>query len=118
MVTQPKPQPYVVDIAEAELEELRFRLRRTRWPADPGNPDGRYGAPREWMADLVNYWADSYDWRAVEAEMNRFQHFQVELDGIPIHYLRVPGRGPDPMPLVLTHGWPWTFWDLHTGKRS
>lgn len=113
MVTQPKPQPYVVDIAEAELEELRFRLRRTRWPADPGNPDGRYGAPREWMADLVNYWADSYDWRAVEAEMNRFQHFQVELDGIPIHYLRVPGRGPNPMPLVLTHGWPWTFWDLH-----
>jgi len=44
-------------------------LRNTRWPADPGNPDGRYGAPKEWVADLVTYWAESYDWRAVEAKI-------------------------------------------------
>jgi pimeloyl-ACP methyl ester carboxylesterase len=107
------PTPFTIDIPQPELDELRDRLHRTRWPADPGNPDGRYGAPREWMDDLVGYWADQYDWRAVEAEMNRYEHFRVSLDGIPVHFMRVPGRGPDPMPLVLTHGWPWTFWDLH-----
>ena len=108
-----RPVPFRIDIPEAELASLRARLRATRWPADPGNPDGRYGATRELMTDLVGYWAESYDWRAVEAQMNRYEHFVVELDGIPIHYQRVPGTGPDPMPLLLTHGWPWTFWDFH-----
>jgi pimeloyl-ACP methyl ester carboxylesterase len=108
-----EPEPFTVAIPQAELDELRFRLRRTRWPADPGNPDGRYGAPAAWMADLVEHWADRYDWQAVEAEMNRLDHHRVEIDGIPVHFVMAPGRGPSPMPLVLTHGWPWTFWDLH-----
>lgn len=107
-----QPTPFRVDIAQSELDELRSRLRRTRWPADPGNPDGRYGATAEWMADLVRYWAEDYDWRAVEARMNAYEHQRVELDGIPVHFLRIPGKGPNPMPIVLTHGWPWTFWDL------
>jgi pimeloyl-ACP methyl ester carboxylesterase len=111
--TTGRPVPFHVAIPDADLDDLRARLGRTRWPADPGNPDGRYGAPRELMTDLVGYWAESYDWRAVEAEMNRREQHVVEIDGIPIHYVRVPGRGPDPMPLILTHGWPWTFWDFH-----
>jgi pimeloyl-ACP methyl ester carboxylesterase len=108
----PQPRPFRVDIAQADLDDLRGRLHRTRWPADPGNPDGRYGARAEWVRDLVHHWADAFDWRAVEAEMNAVDQYVVELDGIPIHYQRIPGRGPDPMPLVLTHGWPWTFWDF------
>lgn len=108
----PVPTPLTVDIPQADLDDLRDRLRRTRWPVDPGNPDGRYGAPRDWMEGLVRYWADEYDWRSVEAAMNRYDHFRVELDGVPIHYLKVAGKGPKPMPLVLTHGWPWSFWDL------
>jgi pimeloyl-ACP methyl ester carboxylesterase len=106
------PQPFTIDIPQAEVDDLRQRLRNTRWPADPGNPDGRYGAPSEWMADLVRYWAEDYDWRAVESAMNGYENLRVDLDGIPLHFLRVRGTGPDPMPLVLTHGWPWTFWDL------
>jgi pimeloyl-ACP methyl ester carboxylesterase len=107
------PTPFTIDIPQSELDELRDRLHRTRWPADPGNPDGRYGAPRDWMEDLAGYWADQYDWRAVEAQMNRYDNFRVDIDGVPVHFLRVPGKGPSPMPLILTHGWPWTFWDLH-----
>jgi pimeloyl-ACP methyl ester carboxylesterase len=108
-----EPQPFTIDIPESDLDDLRERLRRTRWPADPGNPDGRYGARREWMEDLVGHWRDVYDWRAVEARMNAYDNYRVAIDGVPIHFLRVPGRGPNPMPLLLTHGWPWTFWDLH-----
>jgi pimeloyl-ACP methyl ester carboxylesterase len=108
-----RPVPFEIAIPSQELDDLRARLRHTRWPADPGNPDGRYGAPKEFMIELVDHWAESYDWRAVEAAMNEYDHVLVELDGIPIHCQRVPGRGPDPLPLLLTHGWPWTFWDFH-----
>lgn len=112
-MTAPTPEPFEIAIPQSELDDLRERLHRTRWPADPGNPGGRYGATREWMGDLVSHWADTYDWRAVEAKMNAYDHYKVSIDGIPIHFQRVPGKGPNPMPLVLTHGWPWTFWDLH-----
>jgi pimeloyl-ACP methyl ester carboxylesterase len=62
---------------------------------------------------LLTYWREAYDWRAVEAQMNAYDHQLVDIDGIPIHFMRVPGKGPTPTPIVLTHGWPWTFWDLH-----
>ena len=109
----PEPAPFTIDIPQADLDDLRDRLRRTRWPADPGNPDGRYGAAAPWMHDLVHHWTEEFDWRAVEARMNSVDQYLVELEGIPIHFQRVPGQGPDPIPIVLTHGWPWTFWDYH-----
>jgi pimeloyl-ACP methyl ester carboxylesterase len=106
-------QPFTIEIPQGDLDDLRQRLARTRWPADPGNPDGRYGAPRGYIEELLTYWREAYDWRAVEAQMNAYDHQLVNIDGIPIHFMRVPGKGPNPTPIVLTHGWPWTFWDLH-----
>jgi pimeloyl-ACP methyl ester carboxylesterase len=109
----PEPRPFTIDIPQPELDDLRARLERTRWPHDVGgNEGGRYGAPGAYIQELVAHWRDTYDWRAVEADMNELDHYLVDIDGIPIHYLRVPGQGPDPIPIVLTHGWPWTFWDL------
>lgn len=61
----------------------------------------------------MDYWRDGYDWRAAERAINAFAHYRVTIDGLPIHFIREPGRGPAPMPIVLTHGWPWTFWDFH-----
>lgn len=103
---------FEVDIEQSELEDLGDRLARARWPVQVGNPDGRYGMPREFMDDLASYWRDTYDWRSVEADINSFDHYQADIDGVPIHFMRIPGAGPDPTPIVLTHGWPWTFWDL------
>jgi len=107
-----KPQPFAIDIPEADLEDLRFRLLRTRWPMDLDNAQWRYGVSRAYLEDLVGYWIDGYDWRAQEAAMNGFSHFRVKLDDIPIHFIHERGKGPAPMPLILTHGWPSTFWDL------
>ena len=107
------PQRLRIHIPQSELDQLQARLRHTRWPAEVGNAGGRYGAPKEWVADLVRYWTDTYDWRATEAAMNAYEHYRVVIDDVPIHFMRVPGKGSDPLPLVLTHGWPWTFWDLH-----
>lgn len=105
------PQPFAINIEQAALDDLRDRLRRTRWPADVDNSDWGYGVNAEYLKPLVEYWAEGYDWRAQEREMNHYPHFRVTLDEVPIHFLRAPGKGPRPIPLILTHGWPWTFWD-------
>lgn len=106
------PQPFAVAIGDAVLDDLRARIRRTRWPIDPGNADWRYGVRADRLQRLTTIWAEEFDWRAVEADINRHPQFRATIDGQPIHYLRIPGRGPSPMPLILTHGWPWTFWDM------
>ncbi|HSG78437.1 MAG TPA: epoxide hydrolase [Acidimicrobiia bacterium] len=101
-----------VDLPEADLDELRSRLRAVRWPRLVGDDDWRFGVPRAWMQDMVRYWAEEWDWGAAAAAMNRFEHVRIDVDGVPIHVMHVRGAGPDPTPLVLTHGWPWTFWDF------
>ena len=107
----PEVQPFQVAVGDADLETLRSRLRDVRWADDVGNEDGRYGVRRPWLEDLVGYWGTEFDWRAQERSINAVAQFMVTLRGTPIHFLHVRGVGPDPTPLLLSHGWPWTFWD-------
>lgn len=102
-----------IDISEVQLEDLQRRLEQVRWPLDFANDDWRYGTSAAYLRELVDYWRRDYDWRLHERRMNRHEHFRVSIDGVPVHYLREKGRGPRPIPLVLTHGWPWTFWDFN-----
>lgn len=106
-----RPEPFSVAIDADLLADMRRRLRATRWAEDFGNDDWAYGVEGSWLKEMVDYWADAYDWRAQEAAINHFPQFRVTIDGIPIHYLHVRGKGPNPLPIILTHGWPWTFWD-------
>ena len=108
---------FVVDVPEDVLADLRDRLARTRWPDEPDGGGWAYGTDRGYLADLVAYWRDGFDWRRAEARLNRFPQFRTELDGLPIHYVHARGvhargQGADPFPLVLTHGWPSTFAEL------
>jgi pimeloyl-ACP methyl ester carboxylesterase len=103
--------PFTIRIPEDALEDMRRRLRTTRWAGDFGNADWSYGVEQGWLAEMVRYWAEDFDWRAQEAAMNRLPHYRVEIEGIPIHFVHVKGKGTAPRPIVLTHGWPWTFWD-------
>lgn len=103
---------FEIAIPEAALADLHQRLDRVRWPDDPSNQDWRYGTERTALEALVAYWRDEYDWRAHEAAMNRYDHFRTTIDDAPIHFLRVPAAREDAIPLVMTHGWPWTFWDF------
>ncbi len=105
-------EPFRIEIPEAKLDDLRERLHRTRWAPDFANEDWRYGTQGRYLRELVGYWLEGYDWRAQERAMNAYPHFRARIDGIPIHFMHVRGRGPRPIPLVLTHGWPWTFWDF------
>jgi pimeloyl-ACP methyl ester carboxylesterase len=108
-----KAEPFEIAVPEADLDELRLRLRATRWADDFGNADWRYGVERGWLRDMVRHWLHDYDWRATEREINRLAHFKVAIDGVPLHFVHVRGKGPNPTPLLLVHGWPWTFMDFH-----
>ena len=99
-------RPFRVDVPQAELDDLRDRLARTRWPDDYEGVGWDYGTDLATMKELATYWRDGYDWRRQEAYLNSFPHYTAELDGEELTFIHVRGTGPDPIPLLLLHGWP------------
>jgi epoxide hydrolase len=98
--------PFRIEIPQSELDDLRQRLRRTRWPDAETVDDWSQGIPLAYTRDLCDYWLDGYDWRACEDSLNRFPQFRTEIDGLSIHFLHVRSPHADATPLVITHGWP------------
>jgi epoxide hydrolase len=98
--------PHRIDVSEADLADLRDRLRRTRWPEPETAADWAQGVPLAYLQDLCRYWADGYDWRTTERRLNALPQFRTEIDGAGIHILHVRSPHPGALPLVLTHGWP------------
>jgi pimeloyl-ACP methyl ester carboxylesterase len=106
------PQTFTLRIPDAAIADLRTRLGLTRFPdAAPGEP-WAYGSSVDYVRDLVAYWKDVFDWRAQEAALNVFPQFKVPLHDIDLHYLHVPGVGPNPYPLLLMHGWPGSIFEF------
>jgi Epoxide hydrolase N terminus len=108
-----RKEPFKVEVPQAVLDDLHERLVRTRFAPEFANDDWRYGTNLSYLKQLIEYWRERFDWRAVERQMNSFSHYKTEIEGIPIHFIHEPGKGPHTIPLILTHGWPWTFWDFH-----
>jgi pimeloyl-ACP methyl ester carboxylesterase len=105
-------EAFEFEAEEASLVDLRQRLAVARYPLDVGNDDWRYGANRAYLEDLVQYWRSEFDWRAAERTINSLPNFRTVIGGVPIHFVHARGQGPKPMPLILTHGYPWTFMDF------
>jgi len=99
-------RPYRISVGEDVLDDLKSRLRRTRWPEAELVGDWSQGAPLKWIKDICHYWAEVYDWRQREARLNRFTQFTTEIDGQSVHFLHVRSPEPDAVPLLVTHGWP------------
>ncbi|MEU5865805.1 epoxide hydrolase family protein [Nonomuraea sp. NPDC047529] len=98
-------KPFRIDIPQADLDDLKERLRRTRWAGPlPGGWDR--GVPVGYLRELAAYWADEFDWRAVEARLNAFDQYTTMIDGQTIHFLHVRSPEPHALPVVLTHSWP------------
>ncbi|MDO7852087.1 epoxide hydrolase family protein [Hymenobacter convexus] len=106
-------QPFRIDVAQSVLDDLQTRLARTRWPDEIEGAGWDYGTNRDYIQELTGYWQRGYDWRTQEALLNKFAHFRAEVDGTSLHFIQEPGRGPSPMPLLLTHGWPDSFYRMH-----
>jgi epoxide hydrolase len=99
-------QPYRVNIPQANLDDLRERLSRTRWPDELQGVGWSYGVPLDYLRELVEYWRTAYDWRRIEGRINSFPQFITTIDGEQVHFLHVRSSEPDALPLICTHGWP------------
>jgi epoxide hydrolase len=98
--------PFRIDIPQADLDDLRDRLHRTRWPDELPGVGWTRGVPLGYLKQLAAYWADGYDWRKQEARLNEFPQFTTTIDGAGVHFLHVRSPEPDAVPLIMTHGWP------------
>src|SRR3954468_18492096 len=99
-------EPFVIAIPEAQLDDLRARLARTRLSEQLPGAGWDYGTERDYLAELVAYWHDEYDWRRAEAMLNEFDNFVTEVDGARVHFIHAPSPERDALPLIVTHGWP------------
>jgi pimeloyl-ACP methyl ester carboxylesterase len=98
--------PFRLDVPESALADLRDRLARTRWPEEETVGDWSQGVPLGYLRQLCRYWAEEYDWRAIEQRLNALPQFRTSIDGLGIHFLHVRSPHDGALPLVLTHGWP------------
>jgi len=108
-------RPFRVAVGDDVLDDLAARLDRVRWPDEIPGSEGtwEYGTDLGYLKELVAYWRDGFDWRAQEKAINEFPQFMAEVGDVDVHFLHVEGNGPDPMPLLLCHGWPGSFWEFH-----
>jgi microsomal epoxide hydrolase len=107
------PRPFKLQIPDAQIADLRERLARTRFPDEPPLAPWSTGTSVDYMKELVAYWQSGFDWRAQEAKFNAFKQYKVSIRGIDLHFIHEPGRGANPMPLLLSHGWPGSVWEFH-----
>ncbi|MDE2935241.1 MAG: epoxide hydrolase [Chloroflexota bacterium] len=105
-------EQFKINVEDPVLADLSERLRRTRWPGEIEGAGWEYGSSLGYVRELCHYWQTDFDWRAQERRLNQYPQFLAEIDGLKIHFVHVRGKGPNPKPLVLTHGWPSTFVEL------
>jgi len=105
--------PFRLAVPEAVLEDLRQRLARTRFPDEPPLDPWSTGTSVSYLKELIDYWLHGFDWRAREAKLKAFRQFTVPMAGIDLHFILEQGNGPNPMPLLLSHGWPGSVIEFH-----
>src|ERR1700753_941397 len=108
----PLVRPFTVSISDSEIDDVKQRLARTRWPDPETVGDWSQGVRVENARSLISYWEHNYDWHRLESRLNRFPQFLTEIDGLDIHFIHVRSENPNAMPLLLTHGWPSSIVDL------
>lgn len=106
-------RPFTIDVSDEILDDLRSRLRNTRWPERELVDDWSQGTPLAYLQDVCSYWAEQYNWRAREAKLNRFDQFVTTIDELDIHFIHQRSPHPDATPLLLTHGWPGSIVEFH-----
>src|SRR4051812_24221775 len=99
-------ESFRITIPQADLDDLKDRLTRTRWPRQLPGGGWRRGVPVGYLRELAAYWADGFDWRAQEAKLNAFPQFTTDIDGQRVHFLHVRSPEPGALPLIVTHSWP------------
>jgi len=112
-VSTVKPQAFTLHVSDADIADLEERLGRTRWPDEPPLEPWSTGTSLAYAKELTEYWRTTFDWRAWEAKLNGFSQFTVPIRGIDLHFIHEPGRCADPVPLLISHGWPGSVFEFH-----
>jgi pimeloyl-ACP methyl ester carboxylesterase len=112
IATATEIRPFHVDVPQAELDELRRRIKATRWPTRELVEDRSQGVQLATTQALASYWATEYDWRKAESKLNALPQFTTEIDGIDIHFIHVRSPNENALPLIMTHGWPGSVVEL------
>ena len=107
-----QPEPFRLHVPDDAIADLRDRLERTRLPDQAPGAPWAYGTDVGYMRELVRYWRNDFDWRAQEARLNALPQYRAQLHEVDVHFLHVPGNGPDPCPLLLAHGWPGSVFEF------
>ncbi|MFD9304268.1 epoxide hydrolase family protein [Streptomyces sp. NPDC060048] len=102
-------EPFRLDVAQRELDDLAWRLDRARWPDELPGAGRAYGMPLAELRELARYWRTDYDWRAAEARLNEWPQYTTVIDGARVHFAHLRSPEPDATPLLMTHGWPGSF---------
>ncbi|TYP90318.1 epoxide hydrolase family protein [Blastococcus xanthinilyticus] len=102
----PGVTPFAISVPDEDVEDLRRRLRATRWPDPATVGDWSQGVPLEYLRELCRYWAEDYDWQGRQARLNAVEQYTTDVQGLSVHFLHAPSAHPGALPLVLTHGWP------------
>lgn len=105
-------RPYRIEVTDAVLDDLQGRLASTRFPDQFANHDWEYGTELAYLRGLVEYWRTEYDWRRHEKALNGFHHFTTNVDGLNIHFVHERSKEKNALPLVITHGWPGSFYEF------
>lgn len=106
-----QPIPFQIAVPQAKLDTILQKVRDYPW-LEVVVPEGgvwSYGTDPAFLKDLAAYWLDGYDWRETERAFNRFDHFKATVDGQELHFVHERGSGEKPQPLLLLHGWPYSF---------
>jgi pimeloyl-ACP methyl ester carboxylesterase len=105
-------EKFTIQIPDAVLQDLARRLDATRWPDELAGAGWDHGSNLGYMRSLADYWRHGYDWRREEARLNQLPQYRIALDGFHIHFVHARGKGPAPLPLLITHGWPGSFAEM------
>jgi pimeloyl-ACP methyl ester carboxylesterase len=105
-------EPFTIHVDNDVLTDLRRRIRFTRWPDEIPGIGWEQGTDPSYLREVLAFWADGFDWRERERELNRFSHYRADIDGAPVHFVHERAVGGPGIPLILTHGWPSTFVEL------
>ena len=105
-------EPFFANIPQSVLDDLKVRLRNTRWPDEIIDSGWEFGSNLSYMKELTKYWINEFDWQKIEAEINSYPNFTASIDGHSIHFLHIKGKGKKTIPLIITHGWPGSFLEM------
>ena len=98
--------PFEISVADADIEDLKRRLANTRWPDQIAGTSWEYGTDVSYLRELVDYWQNEFDWKKQELELNQFDQFKTEIDGLELHFIHQRSSNADAIPLLMVHGWP------------